>query len=225
MNARHELPLQDPASATVRLAELIASRAALAIESGRDPALAFSSRIAVFALGAALAQAFDLDGDLRGRLHLFPSDLCISGPCGRREELRALLSRLRLPSPQLHVPPEGGDLYRTARVYESDIRTHFRLGAGEAPAFDLLCLAPADLGAPRHAEASDRLATGVFHVETGERSVSLSVASLMGARAVATFGPDRDAQARHRLPGALVARAFRLHWMDASAPVELSVSE
>ena len=213
MNALNHLPLHDREVAAELLGELIAEQAGLAISAGREPTVAVSSRIAVSDLGAALEKAFDAWEGLRQRVHLFSSDLCISAPCDRREEMRSLQSRLRLHARQLHLPAEGGDVHRTARAFEAEIRSHFRLPAGEAPTFDTLCLAPADLGAPRHADASDRLATGVYNVVTGQSAVSLSVASLVGSRAVASYGPDGDARGKPRLPNSLVSRALRLHWL------------
>lgn len=209
-------------TAVGRLGALVSAHGRQALGRGKAFTLAFSSRVQTGALQEALVQA---TGEVRGlaeAIHLFASDLGLAPVHEDRRRLEGLRARLGLRATQVHVPEETGDVLSAARAFESDIRRHFRLSGGGLPAFDALVLSPEDFAAPRHAEAADRLATSFYNVATGLCSVSLTFASLGGARAVACFGPARPATAESRMPTHLASRAEILHWDPRHEALPLS---
>ena len=201
--------------AVARLARRLAALGAEAVRQSRPPSLAVSSRVESAVLADAFSRAFEEVRGLAESIHLFPSDTPLAAPREEDAPLAPLREKLGLRAGQVQLPEDTLDVVAAARAFESDLRRHFRLAGGALPAFDAIVLAPADLSSPRHADAAERLATGVYNVSTGHCSVALTVASLAGARALVTFGPAEGAPRTARFPASFASRAEPIHWVAA----------
>jgi hypothetical protein len=227
MDAPITPPFLSRQDAIASVVAALATLGARAIERDRDLALAVSSRVAPDALGRGLASALSAHPALQSRLHLFAADLGIDSAAPARARFSDLRSGLGLHPKQLHLPGEGDDVLRSARAFETEVRSFFRLSPSQLPVFDLCCLAPEDLGAPRWADASHRIATGGYDASTARCSVSLTLASLCTSRRVVSLGPRSRTSRPSKLPAAMHSRLERLHWTHefaahAAGPKEMT---
>lgn len=213
--------------APISIARLGESLARLdeAAAGGGAVALALSSRVELGALCAAFHDAIARRRGLAARLHLFALDLCIGSSCARRQELQALAAQLGLDPRQVHLPEAVGDVLRTARAYEAQIRAFFRLAPAEPPRFDALLLAPQDLRSPPCGAATERLAVGVYDVPSRRCSVRLTFASLARASAVFSFGPDTGERLVPALTPVLAARLRQFHWSPSPSHASIPKQE